>query len=71
MRGPQFSDHERAVLCDGAEPRPSDRDDLSRWLINWGIEQAEGIVTVGTDGEHVSIELTFPRSDDDWDPDGP
>ncbi len=67
--GPQFSRHEKAVLCEGAEPRPSDRDDMSRWLINWGIEQADGIVTTGTDGEHVSIELTFPRTEDDWDPD--
>ena len=67
-RGPQLSDHERTVLCEGAEPRPSDREDMSRWLINWGIEQADGIVTVGTDGEHVSIELTFPRTEDDWDP---
>ena len=70
-KGPQLSDHERAVLCEGAEPRPSDRDDMSRWLINWGIEQAGGIVTVGTDGEYVSIELTFPRTEDDWDPDDP
>ena len=68
-RGPQLSEHERAVLCDGAEPRPSDRDDMSRWLINWGIEQAGGNVTVGTDGDHVSIELTFPQTESDWVPD--
>jgi PAS domain S-box-containing protein len=67
-RGAQLSDHERAVLCEGTEPRPSDREDMSRWLINWGIEQAGGIVTVGTDGEHVSIELTFPRTEGGWDP---
>jgi signal transduction histidine kinase len=61
-RGPPLTDHERAVLCDGAEPRPADRDDMSRWLINWGVEQAGGTLRVGTDGAHTSIELTFPRT---------
>ncbi|MDS0284108.1 histidine kinase N-terminal 7TM domain-containing protein [Haloarcula onubensis] len=61
--GPPLTDRQRSVLCDGAEPQPADREDMSRWLVNWGAEQAGGIVTVGTDGDHTSLELTFPRTD--------
>lgn len=62
-RGPALTDHERTVLCEGAEPTPSDRADMSRWLVNWGVEQAGGRILVGTDGDHTSLELTFPRTD--------
>lgn len=61
-RGPSLTEHERAVLVDGAEPRPTDKDDMSRWLINWGVEQAGGTLRLGTDGDHTSFELTFPRT---------
>jgi len=61
--GRPLSDHERAVLRGEARPRPSDQTDMSRWLVNWGIEQADGTIRIGTDGEHTSLELTFPRTD--------
>ncbi|WP_324662964.1 histidine kinase N-terminal 7TM domain-containing protein [Haloarcula sediminis] len=61
--GRPLSDHERAVLRGEAQPRPSDRADMSRWLVNWGVQQAEGTIRIGTDGEHTSLELTFPRTD--------
>lgn len=61
--GPGLTDRERAILCEGTEPRPADRDDMNRWLVNWGVNQAGGTVRVGTDGDYTSIELTFPRTD--------
>ncbi len=62
--GRPLSDHERAVLRGEGRPRPSDEADMSRWLVNWGIEQADGTIRIGTDGEHTSLELTFPRTDE-------
>jgi len=62
--GRPLSDHERAVLRGEARPQPSDQADMSRWLVNWGIEQADGTLRIGTDGDHTSLELTFPRTDD-------
>ncbi|MBX0285334.1 histidine kinase N-terminal 7TM domain-containing protein [Haloarcula salinisoli] len=63
--GPPLTDHERAVLRGETRPRPSDQADMSRWLVNWGIEQADGTIRIGEDGEHTSLELTFPRTDGD------
>jgi len=61
--GRPLSDHERAVLRGAAQPRPSDQSDMSRWLVNWGIEQAGGTIHIGTDGDHTALELTFPRTE--------
>jgi len=61
--GSPLSEHERAVLLGEVRPRPSDRTDMSRWLVAWGIDQADGTIRIGTDGDHTSLELTFPRTD--------
>jgi len=61
--GRPLSEHERAVLLGEARPRPSDQTDMSRWLVSWGIEQTDGNIRIGTDGDHTALELTFPRTD--------
>lgn len=60
--GDPLTEHEQTVLLHGAEPRPADSDDMGRWLVNWGVEQAGGTVSAGTDGRHTVLELTFPRT---------
>lgn len=63
QEGPAPSDHERAVLTRGAEPRPADSEDIGRWLLNWGIRQCNGNVAIEHDGERTKLELSFPRTD--------